>query len=278
MNTDIFETGTPKYSTAQSIYDALEELCQTQEQGVLEEMGFDVSFEGQTFYYTEKGDILKDRFDTLSNCGDKMWLLDLACAKLDSQDIDSPFEIHDTILECLTNTDLAKRLDFKKFFIDRILSGRDWLYSEELIEELYNELHELDWVDNLSMCRAFYNALERRGALAQRGVYVYPQLASGVLQKVRGLRLEAETQLIAECRALLSSYDDFILGLRSNQALFDYQKQRFGEKLAMLQEAYDQRVRLLLAVAEEYGIAGRVAELVGATAPLMIEGGQTDGK
>ena len=132
---DPYDNGIPKYSTAQDIYDALCELVQTEEMNILSEIGADVSWESQTYYYTEKGNVLKEKFEELSAYGDKMWLMDLAIMQIDQT------EIHDLVYESLINSDLAKRIGFKKLFIERMLNDRVYLY--DAVVELYEaELQE----------------------------------------------------------------------------------------------------------------------------------------
>lgn len=242
---DIFDSGTPKYSTAQSIYDALCELTNTEEMGILSEMFSDVSYEGQDYYYTDKGYLLKEKFEECSDYGNKMWLLDLAIWQLDQT------EIHDTIWEALHNTDLAKRLGFKKLFIEIMLRGDKSLY-DQLIEEYADELSDCDRFSNWEMIQAFNRVLQARG----QPVYTtsYPTFAYYVCEKARKLQLYKETQIITECRALLTSYDDFILGMRMNQTLYERLEQSYKSKAATLQSAYDEKVKQLLLLAESQGI------------------------
>lgn len=136
MNGDPFEAGIPKI-TASSIYDALCELVQTEEMSILSEMFADVSYDGQTYYYTDKGATLKEEFEKLSEHGDKMWIMDLAVLQVDKS------EIHDLVYEALKNSDLAKRLGFKKLFIDKMLGGDKSEYNE-IAEDYAAELEELD--------------------------------------------------------------------------------------------------------------------------------------
>lgn len=242
---DPYDTSTPKYSTAQSIYDALCELTTTEEMSILSEMFSDVSYEGQDYYYTDKGYLLKERFEECSDYGNKMWFLDLAIWQLDQT------EIHDTIWEALHNPDLAKRLGFKKLFIEKMLRGDKSLY-DQIIEEYAAELSDCNRFDNWEMIKAFSRVLQARGYSVIETPY--PTFAYYVCEKARNLHLSKETQLITECRALLTSYDDFILGMRMNQALHDGLEQLHSRKMAELQAAYNQKVKQLLMYAESLGI------------------------
>ena len=75
---DPYEIGVPKYSSAYSIQDALYELTMTEEMSILSEMFADVSYDNQGYYYTDKGCVLKEKFEEMSDYDDKMWLMDLA--------------------------------------------------------------------------------------------------------------------------------------------------------------------------------------------------------
>jgi hypothetical protein len=102
------------------------------------------------------------------------------------------------------------------------------------------------------MFREFAKVMNERGA--SLSVNPYPNFAYCICKKVRGLKLQEETRIISECRALLTSYDDFMFGLKMNQELYNQLKDRFGARMAALQESYDEKVKRLLVVAESKGI------------------------
>ena len=60
--------------------------------------------------------------------------------------------------------------------------------------------------------------------------------------------------MIAECRAHLTAYDDFIFGLRVNQALHEQQEQMYRQKVAELQAACHDKIRQLLMAADRAGV------------------------
>ncbi len=242
---DQFETGIPKYSTASEIYDALCEMVQTEEMSILSEMFADVSYDNQGYYYTDKGCILKEKFEELSDYGNKMWLMDLAVWQIDQT------EIHDLVYESLNNPDLAKRLGFKKLFIDKMLSGDKSEY-DEIIREYLAELGELNRFDNYEMIKAFNKVMQARGKTMP--VTPYPNFCYALCAKAKGLKLQEENRLIAECRALLTSYDDFMLGLRMNQALYKNLEQQYNTKVLQLQASYEKKVRELFLLAEKQGV------------------------
>lgn len=244
---DIFNAGTPKYSTADSIYDALCKLTQTEEAGILGEMFADVSYDGQEYYYTDKGYRLKEKFEELSDYGNKMWLMDLAVWQIDQTDI------HDLVFEALINPDLAKRLGFKKLFIDKMLGGDKSGY-DEIVEEYLDELRELDRFCNIDMMGAFNKVMQARGKDTSISSSPYPNFAYTVAEKAKGLQLYTETRLIAECRALLTSYDDFMLGLRMNQALYAGLENQYQAKAAALQARYEEMVSRIMLAAKDQGI------------------------
>ena len=245
MNDDPFETGIHKYATASDIYDALCEIVQTEEMSILSEMFSDISYEGQTYYYTEKGSTLKEKFEQLSDYGNKMWIMDLAVLQIDKT------EIHDTVYEALQNADLAKRLGFKKLFIDNMLGGDKSEYAA-IIEDYAAELGELNRFDNWEMVKAFNRVMQARGKTMP--VTPYPSFCYALYDKANGLKLQEETKLIVECRALLTSYDDFILGLRMNQALYKRLERQYDDKILQLQSSYDEKVKQLYLIAEKQGV------------------------
>jgi hypothetical protein len=246
VNNDPYDNGIPKYSTAQDIYDALCELVQTEEMNILSEIGADVSWENQGYYYTDKGNTLKEKFEQLSDCGDKMWLMNLAIMQIDQT------EIHDLVYESLINSDLAKRIGFKKLFVEHMLNDRVYLY--DAVVELYEaELQELNRFDNYEMLCAFNRAMDANGTPLY-GITPYPIFANRLAEKVHNLQLAQETKLITECRAHLTAYDDFIFGLRVNQALHERQEQMYKQKVAELQAAYDEKLKLLLVAADRAGL------------------------
>lgn len=248
MNGDPYDNSVPKYQSAQAIYDGLCELVQSEEMGILSEMFEDVSYEGQDYYYTDKGYALKEKFDKVGEWGNKLWLLDLAVWQIDEN------EVHDLVYEALCNDDLAKRLGFKNLFIEHMLRGDKWRYDE--VAEVYLEdLHELNRFGFYEMQTTFAKTMEGLGEHVPAAGYLYDHLCSALISKARGLRLIEERRLIVECRALLNSYDDFILGLRMNQALYEEQERQYKSKVAQLQAAYQEKVRQLYKIAESQGIS-----------------------
>lgn len=249
---DPYETGTPKYMTAQAIYDALGTLSNAEEIGILSEMFSDVSYDTQEYYYTDKGYMLTRKFDELSGYGEKMWALDLAVWQIDREDTETPhLEIHDIVYDALINTDLAKRIGFKKLFIEIMMRGDKSGY-DEIIEEYYAELAELNRFEFYEMIKVWNRVMQARDI--QMAVSPYPNFCHALCDKVANLHLYKEAQLIAECRALLTSYDDFMFGLRMNQHLYQEQEKRFQAKVASLQASYDEKVRRLLLLAEHQGL------------------------
>ena len=242
---DPFETGITKYTTASSIYDALCEVTNTEEMGILSEMFADVSYEGQDYYYTDKGSALKEKFDELSEYHNKMWVMDLAAWQIGQS------EVHDLVYEALLNHDLAKRLCFKKLFIDKMLDGDKSEY-DEISNEYLDRLSDLDRFENYEMVKAFNVVMQARG----KTVYPtpYQNFAYALCDKVRGLKLQEETRLIVECRSFLTSYDDFILGLRLNQALHERLERQYNTKVLQLQASYEDKIRQLLLIADKQGV------------------------
>jgi len=248
---DPYDNGTPKYSTAQDIYDALCELVQTEEMGILMQMFPDVSTDNQGYYYTDIGYGLKERFDQLIDYGDKMWVMNLAVWQIDQAANERLPEIHDLVYDALINSDLARRIGFKKLFIDHMLRGFEAEYAE-VAEEFASELGDLNRFDNMEMIKAFNRVMNARGESTI--VTPYPTFCFYLREKLQNLRLQKEGQIIVECRALLTSYDDFMLGLRMNQTLYEQLEQQYRSKTLWLQESYEEKVRQLILIAENQGI------------------------
>jgi|GEM_PF-1482233 len=242
---DPYDNSTPKYNTAQSIYDALCELVQTEEMSIISEMYPDVSYDGQDYYYTDNGYRLKTQFDELAEYGNKMWIMDLAIYQIDRT------EVHDIIWDALHNTDLAKRLGFKHLFIETMLRGDKTDY-DKIIEEYGDALNECNRFDRMTMQSVFRSVMEPRGVIPSMAAY--PNLCTAISIKALGLKLYNECRVVAECRAILSSYDDFIMGLRTNQQLFSEIQKQYDSKILKLQTAFDERVRQLYILAELQGV------------------------
>ena len=214
---------------------------------VIGEIFADVSYEGQDYYYTDKGGDLKEKYETLSEYDSKMWLMELAVFQ-----VDEDAEIHDIVYTSLCNEDMARRLKFKPLFIEHMLRDDKKAYND-VSEAFYYEVQELNRFDYWGMIGAFDRAM----SACERHFTINPygNFCSALYSKAKGLRLEKETRLIAECRAFLNSYDDFILGMRMNQRLFEEQEQRYDAKVSALESAYAEKVKLLYSIAEQRGLS-----------------------
>jgi len=246
---DVYDNGIPKYSTAQDIYDALCELVQTEEMNILSEIGVDVSWENQTYYYTNKGNTLKEKFEELSEYGEKMWLINLAIFQMGYNE---NYMTHDIVYEALFNPDMAKRIGFKKLFIEKMLSG-DGKNYEKITEDFIAELDKLNRFDHYEMIKIF-NKIASENSRSLYGFTPYPTFSYCLKDKIQNLKLLNEIKLITECKAHLTAYDDFIFGLRVNQALHERQEQSYQIKVAQLRAAYDEKLKHLLMVADRVGL------------------------
>ena len=253
---DPFDTGTPKYSSATDIYDALQQMESGEEIGILADMFADVSWEGQDYYYTDNGSKLVERWDRITDYGDKLWLMDVAIWQLSDGDA------NEWLYQILCNDDLAKRIGFKKLFTENVLSGTASQYKAAA-EAFESELQEFDRNDFFDNSRALANVFPDVAWDVIR--YRYSGLCSAVYGKLKGLRLGAERQLIVESRAILTGYDDFMFGLRANQALFQEQERAYQSKAARLQADYDTAKQLLLSMAQKQGLMLQLPD-----APLQI--------
>lgn len=253
---DPFDNGTPKYHSAVDIYDALQQMESGEEIGILSDMFSDVSWEGQDYYYTDNATKLVERWESMTGYGDKMWLMDVAVWQLSDEDA------NDWMYQILCNDDLAKRIGFKKLFVENVLGGmsNEYKSAAEAFEE---ELQELDRNDFYENSKALATVFPSVAWDVIR--YRYSKLCSAVYDKLKGLRLDAERQLIVESRAMLTGYDDFMFGLRSNQALYQEQEKMYQRKVALLQEKYENAKRLLLSMAQEQGLVLQLPD-----APLQL--------
>lgn len=243
---DIYDNGTPKYSCPTDIYDALHTMESGEEIGILSDIFPDVSWENQDYYYTDNGGKLVERWDEIIDYGDKMWLMDVAVFQLGDEDA------NEWIYQILCNDDLAKRIGFKKLFIDIVLGGIAGKYAAAT-EAFAEELRELDRFGFHENSEALFTALGATDYGVARKLY--RDLCSAIYRKLKGLRLDSEKQLIVESRALLTAYDDFMFGLKSNQCLYAQQEQMYSQRVAQLQSKYDNAVNFLLMAAQAQGVA-----------------------
>lgn len=243
---DLFDNvGTPKYKYPQDIYDGLQAMANGEEIGIISEMFKDVSWENQDYYYADNGAKLVERWERITDYGDKMWIMDVAAWQMDKDDA------NEMMYQILCNDDLAKRIGFKKIFVDKALSGTTSKY-ESVSEAFAEELSELDRYDFRSNSDALEAALEGNGYCVIKNMY--GELCTDVYNKLRGLRLDEERQLIAESRAMLTAYDDFMYGLKSNQYLYNQQETMYKKRVAALKDSYAMAVRALLLAAKEQGV------------------------
>lgn len=267
MYDDPYESGKPKYHNASDIYEALQVMSAGEEIGILSEIFSDVSWEGQDYYYVDNGGKLVGRWEDVTDCGYKMWQMDVAVWQLTDDDA------NDWIYEILCNDDLAKRVGFKKLFVDNVLNGIGISNQYNSVSEAFTEeLQELDRFGYYENCKALSAALPSIGW--QIILDSYRNLTSSVYDKLKGLRLDKERQLIVESRAMLTGYDDFMFGLRANQFLHEEQERTYNRRVAELQSAYQDRLKLLFTVAEKLGmlpaLTAELQQLESKVSPMLI--------
>jgi len=264
---DPYNTGTPKYSTAQEIYEGLQTLAQGEEIGFIAQFAPDVSWEGQDYTYQDQGGKLLEQFERLSGYGEKLWIMDLALSQVDSNN--AACEIHDLVYEALHNSGLAKRVSFKRLFCDIMLGGNTRQYAE-IAQAYADELGGLSRFGYLENMLAFTKVMVTRGTPVI--LSPYQKFSRALFEKVCNLKLPEETKVIIQCRSLLTAYDDFIFGIRVNQALYDEQQHFWEQKAARLQAAYEKKLAGLWAVAERHGLLPEM----GAEIRLLEEGAERD--
>lgn len=253
FNGDPYDNGTPKYNTPLEIYDALQEMANGEEINILGQMFTDISWEGQDYYYTDSASDLVEKWDRVTGYCDKMWLMDAAAWQLEDE-----MDVNNVLPQIVFNEDFGKRIGFRKIFIDTVLGGFSSKYKA-VIGAFEDALYNLDRYDFVTNQNVLLTALSAAGCAVR--ISPYPELCSAVYDKLKGLRLDTEKQLIIESRAMLTSYDDFMFGLRSNQALYNQQKAIYEDRVAELQSKYDNAVKLLLAAAQEQGVVLRLPEV-----------------
>lgn len=268
---DIFDSGTPKYQSPTDIYDAVRAMASGEEIGILGEMFADVSWENQDYYYADNGAKLDARWDSVTDYGNNMWLMDVAAWQLSEDDA------NEWMPQILCNDDLAKRISFKKVFIETVLDGDTGRYKD-VAEAFMDELGDLDRNDYFANSRALAAVLPEVDWMSVNSRY--GKLCSAVYQKLRGLKLEEERRLIVESRALLTAYDDFMFGLRSNQYLYNQQETMYQHRVAELQSKYETAVKALLATAQQQGVVLQLPDtpllLVDKAEPALCCCGQED--
>lgn len=242
---DIYDNGTPKYEHPQDIYDAVQAMANGEEIGIITEMFPDASWEGQDYYYTNKGAELQERWETMTEYGGKMWIMDIAVWQISGGDA------NEWMYQILCNEDLAKRIGWKKIFVDTALGGMK-CYYDKVAEEFEYNLQELDRDGFFENSAALKAALESVGITVIRNPY--GDLCDAIYKKLNGMKLEDEKQLIVESRAMLTAYDDFMFGLRSNQALYNRQESMYQKRVTQLKENYENAVRALLNEAQAQGV------------------------
>jgi hypothetical protein len=220
-------------------------MASGEEIGILSEMFADVSWDNQDYYYTDNGNKLVEQWEKTTDCGDKMWLMDVAAWQMDDEDA------NDWMYQILCNDDLAKRIGFKKLFIDNVLGGMSNQYKDAA-EAFEEELQDLDRFDFYANSKALETALNSIGWRIVMNPY--GKFCSAVYDKLKGLRLDKERQLIVESRAMLTAYDDFMFGLKSNQYLYSQQETMYQRRVAELQTKYETAVKALLATAQAQGV------------------------
>ena len=255
--TDPYDTGTPKYSSANDIYEGLQTLAESEEMTLLSTIAEDVSWDNQDYIYYDKGYKLLQKFEKLTNRGDELWRVDLAVARIDG--IDS----NDWVYECLYNDDVAKRLGFKKIFVDKILDGNAKKYNA-VATSFFERISELNRFEYGPMGVCLKEALDDNNIPAPFGSN-YGDLGRALYDKIQGLRIDDEIAIVHEARALLTSYDDFIFGLRVNEQLYKAQEEQFNiikarleaefkQKAALMADAYKSRLLMVLEAAENAGL------------------------
>lgn len=265
---DIFDNGTPKYKSPDRIYEGLCDLVQSEEISLLSDIFPDVSWERQGYYYQDNGDRLKAKFEEMMDYGEKMWLLEVATWQLDQD------QIHDLVFLATCNSDFAKRIGLRKLFVEHMLRGDGTRYKE-IIANYEGELRELNFFDNNGMVKAFVKVMKEYGRTFEyESPYpIFHRFIWQFCDKAKRLDVRNEAMLIAECRTFLTSYDDFIFGLRVNQALHENLEQAHGSRLVKLQSSYDLKVAQLLVIAEKYGllhpVQAEISTLESSKLPLL---------
>jgi hypothetical protein len=224
----------------------------------------DVSYDNQDYYYVDKAQAFVNRFHDLEE-----WRIDFAALQHYLIQVyvnytgfgeSAPFlEISDVVYECLNNTDAEKLLGFKKIIVDKVLRGD---------KNLYNEFCEL-WRDDLASQNRFdFSVMCGTLLKSQRevlddehiGVFFYDAVANALIEKLCKVDLKKEYLFYSEARVLCNAYDDFILGLRMNQQLYEEQQTNYRTQVALMQSQYDEKLKLILEAARQIGVLPELSE------------------
>jgi len=272
------EFGELKYQSMDSIVEGLQEIVQTlEERSILSEMFADVSYENEGYYYNDKARSLLDKIAYEKGCnswdyepnplfelallkmrmmkdeyGDRRWLTkkerkDLAFLALHESDVAIKLGLHKL---------LAEKYDLTPKEVKRLMT--EWHEAWHEASEFYGDFH-------LGIIRGFIEKLKPNYLIGRR--LVHPYEIFNILEcKVTSCNIDPELlTTAAECQSFLFSYEDFIQGLRANQALYNYQQTQYNQKLAELQAAYAEQVKLLYNAAAAQGV---VLELPGEVVAL----------
>ena len=259
---DFYDNSTPLYSTAQSIYDKLEEILYCEEDGILSEIlgdCYDVSNERQGYHYTSEADKLKGRFDEVSDRTNDMWIMDFAVAEIELKNeytgYDENYTVHEIIYQIIScpNCEIDRKLGFKKLFLDSIFVERKQYI--DFCEAWFEIVKESDKIDLYQMQKGLMIVANEFGLNSMVVRAKYQEITHEIIEKIRrGKGYPAAVQVIIESRALCHSYDDFILGLRVNQELYNRQSQQYNAQRKRLELEYEEKLKGLMMIAERVGL------------------------
>jgi len=237
----------------------------------------DVSYESEGYYYNDKARLLLEKIAYEE--GYNSWgyepnpLFELALLKMrmmkdeygdhrflsDNERKDLAFlALHESsvAIKLGLHKVLAEKYDLTAKEVKRLMS--EWHEAWHEASEFYGHFH-------LDIIRGFLEKLKPNYLIMRR--LVHPYEIFNILEcKVANCTLDPELlTTAAECQSFLFSYEDFIQGLRANQALYNYQQTQYNQKLAELQAAYTEQVKLLYNAAAAQGV---VLELPGEVVAL----------
>ena len=179
-----------------------------------------------------------------------MWKFDVAIYKLDVG------EIWEIIAEALRNDVLAKRLGLKKMLVEHMLGGDAKTYKQA-VEDFNDAISEYDRYDFYNFNNTFTVITDRIG-IAYHPAHFH-RFIYDVQNKIEKLDVSAEIGFIADCRAHLTSYDDFLHGLRANQALYEMQETAHQNRMLALEKVYAEKLKLVMQAAERTGVLPQLA-------------------
>ena len=252
-----------------SPYRSEQEMCEALNEGEpfaevwdkLSEMGIDTSDLERKFIYVDKFARLWELWRPYWVGEHDMWLLDLALWQMSFEEgnygeYDSVYDRADFFFKVLSDEQWQKKIGFKKMFFEILLSGN---YTEvinkikknykNIINEIADKCRDLDRFIDTDIATIFHDHLVIPYDVSRRNFWGF---FNNTMYKLQRLELHPEKILIAETKAVLTSFDDFVMGLEANQALSSYME--IKNIRLEYQKQFEKHLAYIYASAEAQGV------------------------